>query len=154
MVRVEMSQTISCTPDEFLEFVMDIERYATVDRKIDPILWARRDGEVTTFACRPKLAGLRQPKVVQEVRLTPGKRVDIALTPRPQNRLAHAMAEFKASFDCTAAAGETRVVRTLEFTFTPLTRWLFEPLLRKRLPNEVQAELELAKSHFARRRES
>lgn len=87
-VDVVQSVTIACTPREFLEFVMDIERYAQVDDEIAPILWTRRQGNVVTFACRPRLAGLRQPKVVQTMRLTPGERIDIALTPRPANRLS------------------------------------------------------------------
>jgi hypothetical protein len=33
MVRAQSIQTVACTPDEFLEFVMDIERYAKVDEK-------------------------------------------------------------------------------------------------------------------------
>ena len=49
--RVDVVQrvTIACPPREFLEFVMDIERYAEVDDKIGPILWTRRQGNVVTF---------------------------------------------------------------------------------------------------------
>ncbi len=34
---VEVTETISCTPDELLEFVMDVERYAQLDHEIRPI---------------------------------------------------------------------------------------------------------------------
>jgi Polyketide cyclase / dehydrase and lipid transport len=148
MITVVKTETIACPPPEFLEFVMDIERYAEVDGKIQPILWSRRDGDLVEFACRPKLAGLRQPKVVQQVRLTPGKRIDIALSPLPANRLAHAIAHFEASFECVAVPGGTEVVRTLAFRFSRPFRWLLEPLLRRRLPAEVSAELLLARQHF------
>ncbi|HEY1668889.1 MAG TPA: SRPBCC family protein [Trebonia sp.] len=148
-VDVVQSVTITCTPREFPEFVMDIERCAQVDDKIAPILWTRRRGNVVTFACRPRLAGLRQPKVVQTMRLTPGKRIDITLTPRPANRLAHLVARFEASFTCREEPGGTEVTRTLRFRFTPVFRWLLVPLLRRRLPGEVAAELARARQSFA-----
>jgi hypothetical protein len=150
-VDVIQRVTIACTPHEFLEFVMDIERYAQVDDKIAPILWSRRQGNVVTFACRPKLAGLRQPKVVQTVRLTPGERIDIALTPRPANRLAHLVAQFEASFTCREEPSGTQVTRTLRFRFTPVFRRLLVPLFRRRLPGEVTAELTRVRDHFATR---
>lgn len=125
------------------------ERYAEIDDKIAPILWSRRETDVVTFACRPTLAGLRQPKVVQTVRLTPGERVDIALTPRPANRLAHAVARFDASFVCRDTPGGTEVIRTLRFRFAPALGWLLAPLFRRRLPGEVEAELDRFQQHFA-----
>ena len=148
MVTVRLEETIDCTCEDVLEMVMDIRGYAQVDDKIHPVLWSRRDGDVVTFACRPKLAGLRQPKVIQYARLTPGLRVDIGLTPRPDNRIAHAMAEFQASFETSEAVGGTRVVRTLMFRFTPWLRWLLEPLFSSRLEREVRDELRRAKDHL------
>jgi len=148
MVKVQVTETIACTPGEFLEFVMDIERYAQVDKKISPILWQRRDGDLLEFACRPTLAGLPQPKVVQQARLTPGRRIVIALSPLPLNRLAHAIARFEASFECAAVDGGTQVTRTLEFRFSRAVRWVLEPLFRRRLPGEVRDEVRLAKQHF------
>ncbi|MHA6800401.1 SRPBCC family protein [Bounagaea algeriensis] len=148
---MQVQETVRATPEEFLGLVMDIERYAQVDKKISPVLWQRRDGDVVEFACRPKLAGLRQPKVIQYARLTPGHRIDIALTPLPANRIAHALAQFQASFECEAVEAGTRVVRTLEFRFTPLARWLLEPLFRRRLEREVREELALAKHYLEHR---
>lgn len=148
MVRVRVEQTVSATPEQFLGLVMDIERYAQVDKKISPVLWQRRDGNTLKFTCRPKLVGLRQPKVVQYAQLTPGRRIDIGLTPLPENRIAHAMAKFHASFECTAVDDGTRVVRTLEFRFTPWLRWFIEPLFRRRLEQEVREEIQLAKRYL------
>src|ERR687893_1050978 len=95
MVKVEVHERIATTPSEFLGLVMDIEHYAELDEKIRPVLWSRRDGNRVEFACRPKLVGLRQPKVVQFLELTPDRRIDIGLLPKPQNRLAHLMARFE-----------------------------------------------------------
>lgn len=151
MVRVQIDTVVDAPVDDVLALVMDIQRYAQVDKKIHPVLWHHRDGNVVRFACRPKLVGLRQPKVVQYAQLTPGERIDIGLTPLPANRLAHAMARFEASFVCRPVAGGTRVVRTLEFRFTPALRWLLEPLFRRRLESEVREELHLATQHLESR---
>lgn len=148
MVRVQVAETVACTPNEFLDFVMDIERYAEVDQKISPILWHRREGDLVEFACRPRLAGLPQPTVVQQIRLTPGERIDISLSPLPRNRLAHATAHFAASFECTPIPGGVQVTRTLEFRFTPALRWMLEPLFRRRLPSEVRDEVQRAKQYL------
>ena len=148
MVDVQVQMIIAATPDEILGLVMDVERYAEVDDKIRPVLWSRREGNRVEFACRPKLAGLRQPKVVQYVELTPGQRVDIGLLPRPANRLAHAMADFSASFECVIVGGGVGVTRRLHFTFNPVVRWLMEPLLRKRLERDVHDEVRRAKKYL------
>jgi len=151
MVTVQVAEKIACTPDELLGFVMDIERYAEVDKKISPVIWSRRTGDLLEFACRPKIAGVRQPTTVQQARLTPGERIDIALSPPPRNRLQHAIARFDASFACTRYDGGTRVTRTLTFQFSPVVRWLLEPMLRRRLPAEVHEEIRLAKDHLEHR---
>ncbi len=150
MIRVQETIVIGCSPDALLDFVMDIERYAEVDRKISPVLWHRREGSVVEFACRPTLAGLPQPKVVQQLILTPGQRIDISLSPLPRNRIGHAMAQFDASFQTQSVPEGTRVTRTLQFRVTPALRWLLEPLLRRRLPGEVREELRLAKRYLER----
>lgn len=146
MIVATASETISCTPDEMLEFVMDIERYQEVDTKIRPITWSRRTGNLTEFTCRPKLGGLRipGPQPLQHVRLTPGTRVEISLAPSVWTKLA----SFNASFECTPVNGGTRVDRRLTFTFSPALRWFFEPFLRRRLPAEVRDELRRAKHHL------
>lgn len=148
MVMVQVQETIGCTPDDLLGFVMDIERYAAIDKKINPVIWWRRDGDLLEFACRPKLAGLRQAKVVQQARLTPGQRIDITLSPLPSNRLAHTIARFEACFECVEVNAGTQVTRTLNFLFTPAVRWFLEPLFRRRLPGEVREEIRLAKEHL------
>ena len=147
-VEAQVVERIGCTCEELLGFVMDIERYAQVDDKISPVLWHRSEPDFVEFACRPKLAGLRQPKVVQQVRLTPGERADVTLSPKPANRLAHAMAQFEASFACRPVDGGTEVTRTLRFTFKAPFRWLLEPLFQRRLDAEVRDEIARAKQHL------
>lgn len=148
MLTVQATETISCTPEELLDFVMDVERYAQVDSKIRPVRWSRREGGLTEFCFRPKLAGLPAPPAVAQMRLTPGERVDIVLAPSPANRLTRLASDFDASFVCTPVEGGTRLVRTLNFRFRPLLRWLAEPLLRRRMAAEVSEEVRLAKQYL------
>jgi hypothetical protein len=150
MVQAQVVATINCAPDELLEFVMDIERYAQVDAKIRPIDWARRDGNLTEFKFRPKLPGvpLPSPKWVQQIRLTPGKRVDISNAPLPRNKLTNRMLTFTASFVTEPVDGGTRVTRTVRMDFKPFVRWLAEPVLRTKLQAGVQDEIAAAKAHL------
>ncbi|MGH3319764.1 MAG: SRPBCC family protein [Streptosporangiaceae bacterium] len=147
---MQRRQTIHRSPQEILEFVMDIERYQQVDRKIRPVMWSRREADLTEFGCRPTLGGIPSPRAVQQLRLTPDERVDIALSPLPRNRVGHRLADFHASFECSPAEDGTEVTRTLVFRFSPMVRWFFEPILRRRLPAEVDEELRLAKEHLER----
>lgn len=150
MFTVEVVTTIACSPDELLEFVMDVRRYAEVDSKIRPIRWVRRTENQTVFGCRSRVAGLPGPISVCRMRLTPASRIDIDLAPAPANRLNRLIVEFDASFVCTPADGGTRLVRTLNFRFRPWLRWV-EPLIRRRVEAEVEEEVRLAKAHLERR---
>jgi hypothetical protein len=148
MLSVEASETIACTPDELLAFVMDPERYATVDRKIRPVRWVRRDGDFCEFGFRPSLVGIPGPPAVSHMSLTPGERVDARLAPAPANRLTRLLLDLDASFAVTAVEGGTRLVRRLNYRFRPAVRWLAEPLLRRALARDVREDVKLAKQHL------
>jgi len=62
MVKVQVTETVACTPDEFLEFVMDIECYAEVDKKISRILWQRREATFWSLPADPRLPGCPNPR--------------------------------------------------------------------------------------------
>ncbi|MEV0379474.1 SRPBCC family protein [Nonomuraea sp. NPDC050643] len=151
MVRVIVEEVIRCTPEEFLEFVMDAERYAEIDDKIGPIDWVRRTGDLTEFRFRPVLPGVPgpAPKLVSQMRLTPGRRVDVQYAPLPRNRLNHRLSRFSASFEAEAAAdGTSKVTRMISIDFAPFVRWLLEPVLRRRLPADVEKEVRGAKERL------
>lgn len=150
MARAEVTETINCKPDELLEFVMDIERYAEVDEKIRPLDWVRREGELTEFRFRPRLTGvfLPSPKWVNQMRLTPGRRIDISNAPLPRNKLANRMLTFTASFTVEPVDGGTRVRRVVEMEFKPYARWLAERLLGDKLQAGVEEEIRLAKAYL------
>jgi hypothetical protein len=147
MVKVELEETIACSPEAYLDFVMDVERYKEVDDKLGPILWTRRRGDVLEFKFRPKLPGFRlpEPGTISQMRLVPGRRIDVELAPLPHNALGRATSRFRASFACTPVDGGVRVTRMISFDFNPLIRWFFEPRLSRTLPASVERELRLSK---------
>ncbi|MGH3541485.1 MAG: SRPBCC family protein, partial [Mycobacterium sp.] len=150
VVRAETTRIIQCTPDQFLELVMDIEAYAEVDEKIRPIYWSRRTGNVLEFQFRPKLPGtpIPAPKLVQRVELTPGRRVDVTNAPWPHNKVGNRMSSFAASFVCEPIDGATVVTRTIELNFPAPMRWLMEPILKRRLQTAVEDEIDRAKQRL------
>jgi hypothetical protein len=147
MVTAVTTRVVGCSADAFLAFVLDVERYREVDNKIGPIDWVRTEGLVTEFRFRPTLPGLPfAPKVVSRMRLTPGRRIDIEHSPLPQNRLAHRMSTFAASFECEPVEGGTRVTRRVSIGIPRLFRALERPLLRRGLQRSVERELDLSQS--------
>jgi hypothetical protein len=111
MVEVALEETIACTAEEYLDFVMDVERYRQVDDKLGRILWTRRRGDVLQFKFLPKLPGFRLPPVgtVSRMHLVPGARIDVELAPLPYNALSRGMSTFRASFACAPVDGGVRV---------------------------------------------
>jgi hypothetical protein len=146
MVMAQTTRNIRCTPEAFLDLVMDIERYAEVDDKIRPVYWSRRTGNILEFQFRPKLPGLPlpTPKLVQRVELTPRTRVDITNAPLPRNKIGNLTSRFKASFVCHPVGDATAVTRTIEMTFRGPMRWLLEPVLKRRLQRAVEDEMRRA----------
>lgn len=152
MITVTAEEIIRCTPTEFLDFVLDPERYAEVDSKIGKIDWVRRDGDVVDFRFRSALPGIPgpAPKVVSRMRLTPGERVDIAYAPLPHNKLNHRISSLQASFVCDPVLEGTLVRRTLSIEFIPVLRQVIEPILRRSFPDDLSRELRSAREYLER----
>lgn len=156
MATAQTTETIRCSPEELLEFVLDPEAYATVDAKIGPIDWVEREGDVTQFRFRGKLPGLPgpAPKLTSRMSLTPGERIDVRLPSIPDNRLINLMMkDFSASWVCEPVDGATKVTRVLRFDFKAPAKWLAEPVLRRTLQHDVEDELRGAKEYLESRRE-
>lgn len=145
-VDVMRSETIRCRPQRWLDLVLGVHQYAAVDDKIGPIKWVRRDGDLTEFRFTPRLLGvpLPQPAMVSQMRLVPGKRIDVVLAPLPRNLSGRVWSDW-AWFSCEAIPECVRVTRMISFKFAPPLRWLVEPVLRRTLPVSVERELRLAK---------
>ena len=148
MVEVVRQETIRCSPEAWLELVLDVERYARVDDKIGAIRWTRRSGDLHEFKFWPRLPGGRRPPalpIVSQMRLTPGQRIDVRLAPLPRNITGHLTSRFRASFSCVPVDGGVRVTRCISFDFRAPMRWLIEPVMRRTMPASVERELRLAK---------
>jgi hypothetical protein len=154
MVTAQTTRSIRCTPEAFLDLVMDIDQYAEVDDKIRPVYWSRRSGNVLEFEFRPKLPGLPfpTPKLVQRVELAPGKRVDITNAPSPRNKIGNRLSTFRGSFVCRPVDEGTAVTRTIEMTFPATMRWLIEPVLTGRLQAAVDDEMDRATARLENER--
>lgn len=148
MIDVRAQEMIRCSPDAWLAFVLDVERYAEVDDKIGPIAWTRRRGDVVEFKFAPRLPGvpLPGPRIVSRMRLTPGQRIDVRLAPFPRNLTSRLASRFSAAFSCEPHADGALVTRAISFDFRVPFRWFVEPVLRRTLPASVQRELRMAKS--------
>ena len=153
MVIAAAQQRMACSADEFLEFAMDVERYSEVDDKLGPMDWVRREGNLVEFKFRPAMPGLPgpTPKMVARGVLTPGKRVDVELSPLPESKVWHRLMKFEASFVCEPVEDGILVTRTMSAELTPAVRWLIDPILRRNLPANIDDEVRQAKHYLEKR---
>lgn len=144
MAEGTATATFACTAEEYLAFVLDVERYRQVDDKLGPIEWVRTGGNVTEFRFRPKMPLMPwSPKVVSRMTLTPGQRIDIQYAPKPNNRLAHALSSFSAFFKVDAAAEGICVTRSVTISLPTPLRPIERLTLGRRLQASVERELAL-----------
>ncbi|OLF06011.1 hypothetical protein BLA60_33725 [Actinophytocola xinjiangensis] len=155
MVEARAQQTMACEPEEFLEFVLDVERYSQVDDKLGNFDWVRRDGNRVEFKFHPGMPGIPSPSpklvptMVAEAVLTPGKRVDVGLAPLPKSKLWHRLMTFNASFACEPVDNGTLVTRTMTIEPARAFRWLLNPILRRKLQPNIESEVENARTYIA-----
>ena len=139
---------IACSPHDYLNFVLDVRRYAEVDDKISHIGWVRTQGTVTRFSFRPRLPGIRLPAApaVSEMRLTPEVCVDVELPRIARNLLNRWVAGFRARFSVVPTPdGGICATRAITFAFiSPLARTI-EDTLQRTLPISVKRELTLTR---------
>lgn len=136
----EAETTIRTTAAEVLEFILDIERYKTVDSKIGTIHWVRRtpDGREVTFRFTPRLGPL--PAVVRSTqRVTHNGDHSVSITTLPSR--VDRLARFQGSMKVTRTDDGVLVRRRLEFWLAPPLRAVLGPVLRRFLSRDVPAEL-------------
>lgn len=136
MIDVEATEVIDRSPDDILEFVMDLDRYRAADHKIVKVLSIQRDGHHAVVAFRSRARGL-PARARQRMRLTPGRRIDVTNVPSWQDRLVR----FEGSFVCEPLARGTRVTHRYVFDFTGPGRWIVEPYLRRWMARDIAAEV-------------
>lgn len=150
MIDVKVTETIACTAEEFAHFVMNVEEYAQVDRKVGPIEWVRSSDTTTEFKFRSRLPGVPGPgpKVVSLMQRVSESRIDIGYAPPPQNRVSRRLARFSAHFEWEMVDDGIIVTRSISMGLTPALCWFLEPILRRTLPLDLRQELRGAKRHL------
>lgn len=117
----EATIDIRATPEQVLEFVMDLRRYREADHKVGPVLWLRRDGNRAHAVACGRVLGLPTPPAPIVIELTPYTRLDV------RSRVPG----FHASFECQDLGdGMTRVVHR-ECLIGPFERVLRESVLEE-----------------------
>ena len=133
----EAATTVHVSPDEVVEFVLDLRRYRLADRKIGRVGKIERDGQSGTVRFAGRIKGMPGPSGVYPFEITPtGLRFG-----SPIAGAAKWFLDFEGTFECEES-GDGTVVRHREaFAFKRPWRWLAEPLLRHWLETDTAEEM-------------
>lgn len=140
-VHVEATRTVPATCREVLEFVLDLERYRQADTKIgrvtQPISLDENDEGRTRYWGR--LRGLPPAPDTNVVRLT--RWTELTFTGAP-GQPARLLLDFTGRFTCREVEAGSEVTHGYTITFRRPFRWLYEPWLRRWLPEALEDELD------------
>ena len=101
---------IRASAEDVLEFVMDLRRYRTADKKVGPVVWLRRDGDRAAAWAGARFGGIPTPPGRIDISLTPYTRLDVRSVPAGL---------FRASFECSPADLGGTAVRHVECAGVP-----------------------------------
>jgi hypothetical protein len=144
----EGTAIIGCSPQQVLEFVLDVERYRLADRKIGRVHWVRRDGSHGQVKHNGRLLGVATPPIVLAFTLTPWSRLDFQIVAAPWP-----LRGFQGLFTCEQTAHGTQVVHRECFTLHPLAAPL-DPLFSAWLARDTPREVRRIKQLLERDRSS
>jgi hypothetical protein len=133
----EATITVTATPEDVFDLVLDLDRYRLADHKIGRVLHVQRNGNAGTVRFAGRLRGLPGPVGTYPFTLTEDRLVVGA----PVAGLARWLVDFEASFACTATEVGTTVIHREAFTFKRPLRWIANPLLRRWLEDDTRAEM-------------
>lgn len=129
--------TVTVSPDEVFEFVLDLERYRQADQKIGRVGAVQRDGNSGTAEFSGRIRGLPGPRGVYPFTLTES-RLHFG---SPVAGFARRFLDFEGTFDCEATSTGTAVTHREVFEFKRPWRWIAEPLLRRWLEDDTADEM-------------
>lgn len=136
-LNVSSAAEVSATPQEVLEFVLDLERYKQADLKITRVSSvtgpdANGAGSIRVWG---KLPGMPAAPDRQDFTLEKWSRLTFVGAPRQPGRLVF---NFTGTFDCVPVDDEvTQVTHAYEFTFRRPFRWL-----ERRIAEPLAAEID------------
>ena len=137
---VSATAEISATPEQVLEFVLDLDRYRQADHKITSVSSVTGPDENGVGSVRlwGKLPGMPPALDRQDFTLERWRRLTFVGAPRQPGRLVFG---FIGTFDCVPIDDElTQVTHAYEFTFRPPFRWL-ERRMSSPLADEIDQEV-------------
>lgn len=137
MILGEATATVSATPDEIFDFVLDLHRYRQADRKIGRVGAIDDQGDHGTAQFSGRIRGLPGPSGTYPFTRT----ASCLRFTSPVAGAARWFLEFEGTFDTTPAQGGTVVTHRESFTFKRPWGWLAEPLLRRWLENDTTEEM-------------
>lgn len=141
MIEASATRQVRATSREVLEFVLDLDRYRQVDPKIarvtQPVVLDNEGNGTVRYWGR--MRGTPPLPDVNVVRLTPWTELTLTSAPRQPGRL---VLDFEGRFVCVDSADGCTVTHSYEVRFRRPFRWIYDPLLRTWLQEEVTLELE------------
>ena len=137
MIVGKATTTVSATPNDVFEFVLDLNRYRQADHKIGRVGTIDNDGDHGMVQFSGRIRGLPGPSGTY-----PFTRTDSRLAfGSPVAGPARRFLDFEGSFDTEQTTEGTVVTHREVFTFKRPWRWLAEPLLRGWLENDTTQEM-------------
>lgn len=137
MIIGEATTTVSATPDEVFDFVLDLRRYRQADRKIGRVGAIVDDGDHGTVRFSGRIRGLPGPSGTYPFTRS-ASRLQFG---SPIAGPARWFLDFEGTFECEATAEGTVVTHREVFDFKRPWRWLAEPLLRSWLERDTSEEM-------------
>jgi len=134
----EATVDIAVSPQDVLEFVLDLERYRQADAKIGRVRYVERTGDRGRARFGGRLRGLPTPPASFDFTLTPWTRLEFDSSP---GLIRAAGVVFHGEFVCEEGDAGTRVTHKECFSFRPPLKWAAEPFIRSWLPDDTRAEM-------------
>jgi hypothetical protein len=144
MIEGSAEVGIDRSGEEVLAFVLDLERYRTVDFKIGKVREVTGDEGPASLTGTAVFTGrfriFPSPPMTVRYTLDPGRSLVFEMVPVGVIRY---LVDFHGEFRCepVAGAGGVRVAHIERFSFKAPGRWLIEPLFRSWLRQDTMEEM-------------
>ena len=137
MIVGEATTTVAVPQSEVFDFVLDLNRYRQADHKIGRVGAMHRTGDTGTVRFSGRIRGLPGPAGTYPFKLS-ASRLQFG---SPVAGAARWFLNFEGTFDCQETVNGTVVTHREVFEFKRPWRWLAEPVLRRWLETDTDAEM-------------
>ncbi len=137
MIVGEATVTVTASPTDVIDFVLDLNRYRQADRKIGRVGPMHRSGNHGTVQFSGRVRGLPAPTGTYPFTVTTSGLQFGSPIAGP----ARWFWEFEGTFECDQTADGTVVTHREVFMFKRPWGWLAEPLFRRWLETDTAREM-------------